>query len=86
MLTLSFVDKDEKKTKPDPVYWVGVSPTECDIGGEKIRKSFVDGRTKMGPWANMCLKCSREHGVGVGQGKGQLYQKQADNRWLKTQG
>ena len=30
-----------------------------------------DGRTKMGPWANMCESCFKSHGVGLGYGHGQ---------------
>ena len=31
----------------------------------------VDGRTRMGPWANMCPGHHVEYGVGLGLGKGQ---------------
>ena len=31
----------------------------------------VDGKTKAGPWANMCSSCHLTHGVGLGLGKGQ---------------
>lgn len=31
----------------------------------------VDGKTKMGPWANMCEGCFQSNGVGLGLGKGQ---------------
>lgn len=30
-----------------------------------------DGKTKLGPWANMCQSCFKEHGIGLGLGKGQ---------------
>jgi len=36
-----------------------------------------------GPWANMCCDCHARCGEGVGTGKGQLYEKQTDGRWLK---
>ena len=35
---------------------------------------WVDGKTIMGPWANMCLACHKRLGVGLGIGKGQRYQ------------
>jgi len=41
---------------------------KCDFCG-KVAK--YDGRTKHGPWANMCLICFGEQGVGLGVGKGQ---------------
>jgi len=31
----------------------------------------VDGKTKMGPWANMCTGCFEQVGIGLGTGKGQ---------------
>ena len=31
----------------------------------------VDGKTKMGPWANMCESCFAANGVGLGLGRGQ---------------
>lgn len=32
-----------------------------------------DGKTKMGPWANMCEDCFKKYGVGLGTGKGQKF-------------
>jgi hypothetical protein len=77
-----------------PRYWMSPAPVACDLVGEMpgphddIVKAgeFVDGRTQMGPWANMCITCHRRHGVGLGTGKGQRYTRQADGRWLKTGG
>ena len=31
----------------------------------------VDGKTTMGPWANMCETHFTQYGVGLGTGKGQ---------------
>jgi hypothetical protein len=31
----------------------------------------IDGKTVMGPWANMCDACHAQYGVGLGLGKGQ---------------
>jgi hypothetical protein len=68
------------------VYWTGPAPTQCDICTAPITDAFIDGKTRMGPWANMCRKCHVHLGVGLGTGKGQHYVKQPDGRWLKTQG
>jgi hypothetical protein len=68
------------------VYWIGPAPTQCDLCAEPITDTFIDGKTIMGPWANMCSNCYEEKGVGLGIGRGQLYGKQADGRWLKTKG
>lgn len=62
------------------------APKECQICQQPIDVVFVDGRTIRGPWGYMCLKCHREHGVGLGLGKGQLYERQADGNFVKTQG
>lgn len=70
-------------------YWVGSAPTQCDLNTHHthaITTAFVDGRTQMGPWANMCLSCHKTHGVGFGQGNGQKYEKQDNGRWLKVLG
>lgn len=73
-----------------PKYWTG-PPGECDFrnpgdGLEHQMSVFVDGRTKHGPWANMCERCFVKHGVGLGTGSGQKYARQVDGRWLKTEG
>jgi hypothetical protein len=53
--------------------WMG-DRNPCDICGKDIsNQPFVDGKTKQGPWALMCLACYRTYGVGLGQGKGQQY-------------
>lgn len=66
-------------------YWVG-DVDDCNLCNKRIDAEFVDGATRMGPWAIMCKPCARKHGVGVGMGRGQVYTKQADGRWLKTGG
>lgn len=42
----------------------------CIVSG-KPEDAAYDGRTKDGPWANMCEDCFKVHGVGLGLGKGQ---------------
>ena len=48
-------------------------PSRCDLCHEDIKGSFVDGKTKFGPWGNMCIPCFKEAGVGLGTGRGQMY-------------
>jgi len=73
-----------------PRYWMGDPPDRCDLNpSHKIEDTFVDGATDRGPWANMCPKCHRAHGRGIGQGQGQRYEKrevEGRTRWLKTAG
>ena len=33
--------------------------------------AFMDGKTKMGSWAYMCVSCSAVFSIGLGVGKGQ---------------
>ncbi len=53
--------------------WVGDKPTKCDLCGGTIRRTFIDGKTRMGPWGIMCRSCHFVNGVGLGTGKGQRY-------------
>jgi hypothetical protein len=66
-------------------YWIGKVPEKDDFG-KPIKDFFVDGKTKSGPWAMMTLASYRVHGVGLGLGKGQQYEKQDDGKWLKVEG
>lgn len=57
--------------------------TGCDICKEDDAK--IDGKTKYGPWAFMCLGCYKTNGIGLGTGKGQLIMvKEKDNVHHKT--
>jgi len=58
-----------------------------DDFGIPYKDIMIDGRTKMGPWANMTPESWKTHGIGLlGTGYGQMYKKQDDGRWLKIQG
>jgi hypothetical protein len=65
-------------------YWMGDKPKDCDICHKALGDSFVDGATTMGPWGIMCKNCFPVFGVGLGIGRGQRYEKQSDDRWLKV--
>lgn len=81
------MSKEEKKK-----YWLG-EVEGCDLCGRKFGLAnlggivFIDGRMKSGSWAIMCLECYKENGVGVGVGRGQVYELQRDGedrgKWLK---
>jgi hypothetical protein len=43
------------------------------------RKAKIDGKTKQGPWANMCSIHFGVHGVGLGTGQGQLLVLRSDS-------
>jgi hypothetical protein len=44
------------------------APKPCDFCGCTAK---YDGKTIMGPWANMCSDCFAENGIGLGLGMGQ---------------
>lgn len=47
---------------------------DCDFCKEDNIKTpaRVDGRTRMGSWANMCENHYLRYGIGLGTGKGQI--------------
>jgi len=70
-----------------PVYWAGTPPTRCQVTDLPITDKFVDGRaSREGWWAWWHPDAFAISGAGLGKGCGQLYEKQADGRWLKTKG
>jgi hypothetical protein len=73
------------KSQGPEVYWKGSDPIKDDFD-VRIIDTFVDGKTKQGPWAMMAPSSFQLYGVGLGLGKGQKYQKQGDGKWLKIEG
>jgi hypothetical protein len=69
---------------PKDRYWL--SPAKCDVCNNTTMPQMVDGKTHQGPWALMCGPCYKVLGVGIGQGNGQLYDRQSDGKYLKTAG
>lgn len=70
-----------------PVYWIGHLPDRgCEICYSQFEGKMVDGKIRGGPWALMCRGCHEKYGHGLGVGRGQLYEKQPDGRWMKTEG
>jgi hypothetical protein len=70
----------------DKKTWIGAPPEKCDITGEPINGTFIDGCTVFnGSWAIMCPKCHEKYGTGLGEGKGQKYEKQG-NDYVKVEG
>lgn len=58
----------------------------CDLCHTSIRVTFVDGKTRGGPWALMCIACFSYHGVGLGTGHGQRYKKDGQGEFIKVEG
>jgi hypothetical protein len=65
--------------------WIGDAPTHCDVCHREIKDNFVDGRMRGASWANMCMPCHAELGVGLGLGKGQYYTRRG-SEWIKVEG
>ena len=70
---------------PKTVYYAN-PPSRCDLCQVVIDSIFFDCKTRMGPWGNICRGCFQSNGIGLGIGKGQRYEKQADGKFLKTAG
>lgn len=79
--------EERRYNRSNPKYWVGAVPGMDDFN-VPITDAFIDGKTGMGPWAIMTPISFSSYGVTgrLGVGLGQRYEKQADGRWLKTQG
>jgi hypothetical protein len=60
-------------------------PVTCDLCHQPQDHHFIDGATRMGPWANMCETCANDYGVGLGLGRGQAYTN-FGGRWMKVAG
>ena len=84
ILTIGAVLAD-KVQKPKPIYWAGSDPVKCDICKMAFGDTMFDSNTVHG-WANVCKTCFHFYGQGLGTGRGQKYKKQADGRWMKTEG
>lgn len=72
-------------------YWISynnVNEFSCDICEFKITGlHFIDGLlVNSMEWGLMCPKCHLIEGSGFGEGKGQLYTRTEDDRWLLTYG
>ena len=67
-------------------YLHGSKPEKCDLCQKPLKAAFVDGGTRDGPWAIMCLQCHCDRGTGFGTGFGQLYALQTAGTWLKVKG
>ncbi len=68
-------------------YWLGTLPEKDDFG-DPYKGVMIDGKTRMGPWANMTEASWAKYGIGrLGQGYGQKYVKEdATGKWLKVEG
>lgn len=69
------------------LYFSG-APPQCDVCGLSFASAgyMVDGARRTGEWACMCALCFKRDGLGIQNGLGQMYRKQADGRWLLVAG
>jgi hypothetical protein len=66
--------------------WLSAPPKTCDLCGGPINNEFIDGQTVYGPWGNMCPKCHKVAGIGLGMGRGQHYRKNGVGEFIKVEG
>jgi hypothetical protein len=59
---------EKAKKTPNGIARVNSRPS-CDFCKSE---AVIDGKTRFGPWANMCLDHFLAFGVGLGLGKGQF--------------
>lgn len=60
---------------------------KCDICQGYFHGKKIDGKTMIGPWADMCVDCFPEYGIGIGTGLGQAYVwDDANSKWQKVAG
>lgn len=71
-----------------PKCWYGDVPERCQVSGRVLDGEFVDGsvRTMGGRWGIMHPDVHKEHGNGLGTGRGQLYRINAAGVWVKVAG
>lgn len=67
------------------VYWCGEVKDECNVCKGSFNGTMYDANLRMG-WANCCHRCFMDYGMGLGMGRGQKYEQQETNRWLKVAG
>ena len=70
------------------ITWCGPVGKLDDFGRE-IKDAFVDGATRMGPWAIMTPETHAELGRGLGIGFGQRYERRETakgTKWVQTEG
>lgn len=67
-------------------FWMGSTPEACDLCHQPFGNKMIDGKTRFGPWGNMCPSCYKKYGVGLGLGRGQEYERQKNGKWLKVAG
>jgi hypothetical protein len=72
---------EKKKEK----FWMGHKP-KCDFCGIDPMV-FVDGKVKgISSWAIMCPDCFNQFGVNLGVGKGQMYEKDKEGKFILIAG
>lgn len=64
-------------------YWLSAPPPKCNLCKTPITTEFFDCQTDInGIWGYLCIQCFQNHGIGLGEGKGQHYKLQDNGQWL----
>ncbi len=70
-------------------YRFAIGESQCDICDKEIvGRHLFDALlpNTNNTWATMCSSCAFKKGTRLGEGKGQLYSKNSEGRWLLTAG
>jgi hypothetical protein len=87
MISIGAVLRHKHQDDKEPIHWIGVVPTKCQLSGRRITKRFVDGRVPgHTSWAIVDPVYFHTIGGTLGMGCGQLYERQQTGRWLKIGG
>ena len=71
------------------VEYNGTPPEKCDLCTTPIANVFIDGIVKItktqSGWANVCVYCHQNYGLGLGPGLGQEWWREG-NSFFKIEG
>jgi len=75
-----------KNREINAIKWSGDTTCDfCKTDATRVGEVFYDGKTSLGPWALMCKNCFRRYGIGLGLGKGQMYDSKTKEKIITTE-
>jgi hypothetical protein len=80
------LEKNSKHPTANPIYWAG-RLERCDLCEQPFADArfMIDAHLKEDIGACVCAVCFAAHGIGLGLGKGQLYERTREG-WLLVAG
>lgn len=68
------------------IFWRSENPKHCNACKTTINDVFFEAHSRKHSYAILCPECFETDGFGLGFGKGRKFEKQQDQRFLKTAG